>query len=162
MFPKPSRADRKKAERKVRRERSEAERDHKQAVRDEDGTCRFPFCICKQTGQPLEVGHRRHKGMGGNPTGDRSTPEGLILLCRTRHQGPKLSLHAGTLRIDPLTDRGWRGPCDWAVRSDALKLPGDTRWLRYAWEDAHGKPHPYPGARRLQVWIAEMDRSYYR
>jgi hypothetical protein len=58
--------------------------------------------------------------MGGNPAGDRSTPDRMILLCTHRHQDGAVSLHKGTLWAKPLTPDGYDGPVAWFVDADTL------------------------------------------
>jgi hypothetical protein len=118
---KPSREERKRATRTRRRERRETERAEKQIVRHRDQyRCRMPLCGCRDAGMRLEVSHQRHKGMGGNPKGDRSTQDQMILLCRVRHQQGIISRHKGSLAIRPLTDAGTAGPCAFAIDVWAL------------------------------------------
>lgn len=88
----------------------------KQLVRREDRYCRFPLCGCDRARLPWEVAHLHHKGMGGNPRGDRSDPGLMIYLCSARHRDAPISLHAGTLWILSLTDAGTRGPCAFYIR----------------------------------------------
>ena len=105
------------------RKNREAEGDQKQIVRDRDRRCRFPVCGCWQIGAPNawpEVSHDRHKGMGGNPTGDRSTAAEMILLCHHRHQGGIVSRDRKTLRVRALTDAGNAGPVAFEVKRSAL------------------------------------------
>ncbi len=118
---KPSRTARKLAERKTKLERRQKETTAKAAVRRRDQyRCRFPRCGCRTIGLRLEVGHLRHKGIGGNPLGDRSTPDGMILLCGHRHQHGAVSLHKGTLEPRALTSDGMNGPVAWFVDASAL------------------------------------------
>jgi len=93
---------------------------NKQLVRDRDEYCRFPLCRCRFRGDPLHVSHQRHKGMGGNPAGDRSVPWLMILLCAARHREAPISIDRGTLRWRPLTLAGAGGPVAWDVQVTAL------------------------------------------
>jgi len=90
------------------RQVSAVERVNKQLVRERDGRCRFPRCGC----WPVQatVSHDVHKGMGGDPTGERSLPSGMIVLCRWRHQDAPVSRHAGTMRTRYLTTDQNDGP----------------------------------------------------
>jgi hypothetical protein len=138
MFPKPSRAARKKVERKVKRQRAAAERDAKDVVKEQDG-CRFPRCGCRRLGLALHGAHWEAKGMGGDH-GIRSTPANLLGLCVHRHQTGKVSLHGGTLRITVFDDaRGTRGPVGWSLHTSALgERPG--AWVPIAAEDDAADP----------------------
>lgn len=96
-----------------------------QAVRREDRYCRFPLCCCGKMKLKLEVAHAGddgHRGMGGNSSLSRTTPENLILLCRPRHRAHQFSIDKHTLRIEPVTDRGLRGPVEWWIDAEALPL----------------------------------------
>lgn len=124
---KPSRTASKIARHLGRQKRAKDERDNKAEVRRRDKHCRFPLCGCRKLGLRLEarqeVSHDTHKGMGGNPAGDRSAPERMIFLCLHRHQDGAISRHKGTLRTRYLTDRGNAGPVAWQVRRVALFEP---------------------------------------
>ncbi len=109
-----------KARAKRARSSKAAETANKQIVREQDEYCRFPLCGCRRRGDPLHVSHQRHKGMGGNPAGDRSQPEGMILLCAWRHREAPISIDRGTLRWRALTLHGARGPVAWDVKAEAL------------------------------------------
>lgn len=135
---KPSRAKRQAESRRKQAQIEADERYEKAQVRRRDGFCRFPLCGCRRLHIPTEVAHLRHKGMGGNPKGDRSTREQMILLCRVRHQDSTCSLHRGTLRIVPLDPaRGTDGP----VRFEVFMPPmfdGGDEWRELATEAACG------------------------
>lgn len=112
-----------------RRDRVDAEKANKEKVRRRDKRhCRFPLCECRRIGLRLEVSHDRHKGQGGDPTGKRSKPEGMILLCWHRHQDSVISRHKQTLRVRYLTPKKNNGPVAFDVKRE--KLPAD---LRDAW-----------------------------
>ncbi len=110
-----------------------AEKDEKQHVRKRDRFCRFPRCGCRKLVLGLkvypEVSHDKHKAMGGNPTGDRSTAAGMIQLCRHRHQDGHFSRHKGTLRVRALTAKGNNGPIAWDIDMAACDRLG-RRGLR--------------------------------
>lgn len=129
-----------------------AEDAHKRTVRRRDRFCRFPLCGCKTFKLRLDVSHGQHKGMGGNPKGDRSQPEGLILLCAARHRENSISVDRGTLRIRPL-DRvyGLSGPCAFLV--DVNKLRDDygahpQKWVEVARETTRHVLEPFKPAQR--------------
>lgn len=161
---KPSRTARKKAERKVRVERITKEDREKAHARKRDKFCRFPLCGCRKLGLALQVAHKRHKGMGGNPAGDRSDRKILILLCSHRHQHGRISLHAGTLVAHPLTLAGYDGPVKWMIDVEALapglyrgRKPAD-RWAEVAREVDVQQLEPLADRQRqLLESLAEMD-----
>jgi hypothetical protein len=95
---------------------------NKQLVRARDVRCRFPLCRCRLRGDPLHVSHQRHKGMGGNPAGDRSLPAGMMLLCAWRHREAPVSIDRGTLRWRPLTLDGAGGPVAWDAQLPAIPI----------------------------------------
>lgn len=141
---KPSRTDRKKLTLSRRRERKQNEDGAKAEVRKRDKfRCRFPLCGCGKLKLPLEVSHDFHKGIGGNPKGDRSTPEIMVLLCNHRHQYGKVSRHAGTLRALAQTGDGYNGPVTWQVEGSALGMPEwDGQWIELARESSPGVLEP--------------------
>ena len=105
-------------QRRVARDKVEDEK--KAEVRKRDQYCRFPRCGCRRLHFGLAVAHCRHKGMGGNPAGDRSAPEDMILLCAPRHREHPIALDKGTLRVVPLHERrGFAGPCTFEVELPA-------------------------------------------
>lgn len=110
-------------DRKLKRE----ERENKAFVRARDGDghghlarqtgrCRFPLCGCHERGFFVEVSHKFHKGMGGDPTGERSQPEVMICLCNWRHKEAKFSIDKKNLRWIPIDDvAGANGPVIWEM-----------------------------------------------
>lgn len=149
---KPAKGTAKKARRKRSRKAAAVERDHKADARERDGNCRFPLCGCTRQGLALHVSHAEHKGMGGNPAGDRSLPELLVYLCRVRHREGRISIDRGTLRWVPLTDKGANGPIAWELDGEALHpfgsfahMPGvflPHGWIEIARERAPGELAP--------------------
>jgi hypothetical protein len=131
-FPKPSRTERKKDEHARKVAREHVEDAAKAAARRRDKVCRFPLCGCRRLGLRLEVAHDEHKGMGGNPAGNRNVPENLVLMCIHRHQFGGISFHKGTLRADFLTARGFDGPVKWFVNLER------DRWTEVAREVSPG------------------------
>jgi hypothetical protein len=104
------------AHRSTARKQKTAETAHMRTVRHRDRDCRWPECPCHRRLNPtLEVAHLTHRGMGGNPAGDRSEPHRMILLDRETHQ----ALDAGTLKITPQTRKGTAGPCAYFVKGPA-------------------------------------------
>jgi hypothetical protein len=133
----------------------------KTKVRQRDHFCRFPFCGCRKLGLRAEVSHRRHKGMGGNPAGDRSSTADLLLLCSARHKDNRLAVDRRTIRWEPLTERGADGPIEWFI--DLRELPThqsamDQAWMRLAVET---RPGVYERMSALQrsvlTFLATMD-----
>lgn len=151
------------------RARKAAELEHMRQVRSEDGHCRFPRCGCVAESvrghlwsiwlKP-EVAHTTHRGMAGNPAGDRSQPERLITVCNWRHKIAKFSIDKKTLRVEPLTDRGLRGPVQWwihvaqlvewlgaeVVISDWRISPAQESWYPLATETAPHVCEPFTEA----------------
>lgn len=113
--PKPDRIMGKVRRHLKRRDTKAAEDAIMRQVRREDRYCRFPECGCGKMKLGLDVAHLEHRGMGGNPKLDRTTPAGLILLCRARHRAHKFALDKKTIRCEPLTDMGSRGPVRWEI-----------------------------------------------
>lgn len=119
-----------------------AERAAKAEVRSRHPGCRFPLCGCRSRGVGLKgaltVSHDQHKGMGGNPAGDRSAPELMMQLCKWRHQDAPVSRHAGTLRTRYLSDEKNDGPVafevDLAAVYPGLYPRGRAVWFEVARE----------------------------
>jgi len=153
---KPSRTKRKIAQRVAKLKLQTKEKDEKAKVRMRDKWhCRFPLCGCRgpavRTWMRLEVAHLVHKGMGGNPKGDRSTADQMIYLCEHRHQHGGVSLHKGTLRIVPLTREGTNGPVRFLVTAG-------TRWTEVAREKSVGVLDTDRGVQLATLLkLAEMD-----
>lgn len=91
-------AERKLAERKVM---DEARRRDQQFR----GGCAWPCCEYRPKKLRIDVAHERHRGMGGNPDGDRTTRQTLLSYCVIHHK--LYDLH----QIDhqPMTDQGTDG-----------------------------------------------------
>lgn len=115
---------------KVERRKVKAERKYKEDaemrhVRRRDRWCRFPLCGCSRYKLPLDVSHKNHRGMGGNPAGDRTDRATMVLVCRQRHRVGRVALDRGTLRWEALTELGAEGPIAWFVDAAAVRHPGD-------------------------------------
>lgn len=82
-------------------------------VRARDKRCRVPGCPTPY--YHLTVAHLHHKGIGGNPKGDRSKANQMILLCWHHHQGPRGYDGMYPLAITPLTDAGTDGHCQFEI-----------------------------------------------
>jgi hypothetical protein len=77
--------------------------------------------------------------MGGNPRGNRSQANGMILLCPSRHRQARISLDRCGLRIVPLTDLGTDGPCVFHINTAAVAgLGGPANWVVLAIETTPG------------------------
>jgi len=125
--PKPAKGTLKRERAKRKRGRKALELEQMQAVRARDQSCRFPLCGCRHLGTILAVCHLRHRGIGGNPAGDRTQRAGMILLCQTRHHDSIIALDRGTMSCEPLTDKGTDGPVRWTV--DLLRILHAARSL---------------------------------
>lgn len=120
----PSRTVRKAGKVATVKFRAGHERAEKAKVRQRDSGCRFPLCGCRKLGLQVkarrEVSHDRHKGMGGNPIGDRSTASEMVQLCTHRHQDARFSRHKGTIRAFKQTSMGYSGAVDWYAEAETL------------------------------------------
>lgn len=117
---KPARSS--KVERRLRRTKLKtAEDNRKKSVRLRDRWCRFPLCGCRKFGLALHVSHSKHKGIGGNPAGDRSDPALMVYVCSGRHRELRLAIDRGTVRWRALTPDGAHGPIAWDVDGEALQ-----------------------------------------
>jgi hypothetical protein len=120
---KPSPTARKIAQRRKRLDSVNTENAHKrEAKRRDQYRCRFPLCGCGALRLRIESSHLRHKGHGGNPTGDRSQVSGLVTLCIHRHQHGRISIHKGTLRPHFLTNDQFNGTIAWEIDLSELGL----------------------------------------
>ena len=102
-----------------RRMLDQAERIVMQAARQRDGNrCRVPECEHRTAKLPIDVAHERHRGMGGNPKGDRTILEGLIALCRSHHG----DYDAGRLEIAPVSGKnlGFSGFCEFKAEGRVI------------------------------------------
>ncbi len=66
-------------ERKAKEDKTMAD-----AKRRDHGKCRWPGCAFKDL--RIETAHLVHRGMGGNPAGDRTERHKLIAFCLRHHQ----------------------------------------------------------------------------
>jgi len=86
--PKPRRGDYWIEKRKQRADRDAAEDRIMQAALSRDlRTCRFPKCPFAKKGMLIDPAHfLQHRGMGGNPSGERTERTGqIVALCRRHH-----------------------------------------------------------------------------
>lgn len=73
--------------------------------------------------------------MGGDPTGERSDPSRMLLLCNWRHKEDRFSIDKRGIRWEPMTDAGANGPVAWFV--DVGRLSGSIaagEWVEVARE----------------------------
>lgn len=118
--PKPIRGSGLLAARERRAARVAAEQKILQAaLKRDERRCRVPRCEFAGKTLPIDPCHLIHRGMGGNPKGDRTTRDSVIALCRVHHG----RLDAGLLEIDPLTPKGTDGVCDYRAFNEE-----DGRW----------------------------------
>ena len=100
MLPKPLKGAFTRERRRKARLHKAAETAVMREARARDGhRCR----MC-QSRQDTEVAHLRHRGLGGNPSGDRTTLAGLVTLCRVHHQRFDGTHGPVSLRISPGPD----------------------------------------------------------
>ncbi len=114
-FPKPIRGEFL-AERKAKRqERVNAEKATMREARKRDGNvCRFP--MCRHKSMPVDVAHMIHRGIGGNPAGDRTQTELLWTACRIHHG----QYDAGLIDVQPQDSiLGANGPMDFFARTES-------------------------------------------
>lgn len=110
LFPKPSKGT-------ALLERESRKREHKAAedaviaeAKRIDGRCRWPEAHKCRGG--LEGAHVfQHRGMGGNPEGDRTTVESILTVCAWIHRRGPESIDGKDLKVEAETAEGTRGPC---------------------------------------------------
>lgn len=159
-YPKPLRTAAK-AQRRTRLAADRAaEAAEKAAVRRRDQRCRFPECGCRRLGLRLEVSHATHKGTRGRDEKRAvSVRSRMMLLCEHRHQHGAVSIHAGTLEAEPLTDAGFEGPVAWWVDKGAITGDTSPEWVRVASESSVGRLEPTTTWQaRLLADLARMAR----
>lgn len=153
MFKDPNPLSAKRRRTRRRHQRDKVERSNKAEVRDRDRYCRFPVCGCVKANLAGHVSHQEHKGMGGNPAGDKSMPERMLFLCRCRHRESAVSIDRGTLRWNALTHAGAVGPIAWELDLRAVGRWPSTKpaeWFEVARENAR---HTYEEFTPLQKLI---------
>lgn len=148
-----------------RRERDNTEEKNKKEVRRRDnqkrGGCSFPLCGCKRFGLAKHVCHLEHKGMGGDPRGERSLPMFMIQQCIARHREHAFSLDKGTVQCRPRTRSGTNGPVEWWLDVEMLRHFGlvsfRAEWWMVARESAVGVLEPLSNTQReVLEALAEM------
>lgn len=150
MFKEPG--SRKVARGLKRKDRKATEDKMMAASRRRDGYCRFPLCGCRKFNIVAHVSHARHRGAGGNPSGDRTTTESTLLVCATRHKENRVAIDRGTLRWLPLDKKlGANGPIVWYVSADAFPaVRGVGETLRFSKTDDF-----YEVAREREIHVYE-------
>jgi hypothetical protein len=114
-----------------RRERRATLRAHEQkemqAAKARDRhVCRWPACEFRSRDLPIDACHAvKHRGPGGDVTGERTQRHLIIALCRIHHS----LLDAHELRIEPLTAAVFDGPVAFY-----RKHPDTGRWQHLASE----------------------------
>jgi hypothetical protein len=135
MFKGTKAEARAKTDEKKQQRRDYEDKNKTKVRKDDDWTCRFPRCACVKKRTHPDVAHDEHKAMGGDPLMQRSGVHNLICLCPARHKESRLSLHAGTIRMEYLQSIGTRGAVRWWVDATAIDTPiakrqrGDERWV---------------------------------
>lgn len=93
-----------------RKRRADRKAEEDKAMRDAKArdrhVCRFPACEYMPKKPRIDAAHSIHRGMGGNPDGDRTKRELLIAFCFIHHRQWDL----GEFDVEPLTDRIFDGP----------------------------------------------------
>jgi hypothetical protein len=113
-FPKPARGTALLARRTKRRELVAHEQKEMRAAKKRDeGKCRRPRCPYAKDKLTIHAAHMVHRGMGGDPTGTRSSRETIISLCAIHHG----MYDASDLWITPLTAQDFDGPCEYFERN---------------------------------------------
>lgn len=76
--------------------------------------CRWPACEFMPKKPRLEVAHVfEHRGMGGNPDGERTLQHLLILACFIHHK----RIDNGDLEVHETTDQGTDGPLSFHAKN---------------------------------------------
>jgi hypothetical protein len=88
------------------------------AAKTRDGhRCRVPRCEYRRQGMPIDACHLTHRGMGGNPSGDRTTRDQIVSLCRIHHG----LLDQGLMHVEPLTSAIADGPLEFFSVDGSLR-----------------------------------------
>jgi hypothetical protein len=110
--PKPKKGDAWLDSKKRSAERKAAEKKAMDEVRKLDKVCRVPNCEHMPKKPRLEVMHEEHRGMGGNPAGDRTEIHKMLLGCFIHHG----EYDRGDLDFKKLSNKGTRGRLKWYRR----------------------------------------------
>lgn len=84
--------------------------------------CRWPEAHKCRGG--LEGAHVfQHRGIGGNPAGDRTTVETILPVCAWIHRRGPETIDGKDLKVEAETERGTRGPCSfWRRGADGFEM----------------------------------------
>ncbi len=106
-FPKPAKGTALLERRQRRADLVAHEQREMQAALQRDGRkCRVPRCEYAPRKLPIDPCHLKHRGMGGDPSGERTERKTVISLCRVHHG----QYDNGGLAIEPLTADVFDGP----------------------------------------------------
>ncbi len=111
-FPKPTKGTALIERRQRRLKRVAQEQNAMKGAKARDGQqCRNPKCPFKALKLPVDPCHAwRHRGMGGNPKGDRTETKLIVSGCRGCHS----LMDAGEIQVEPLDmERMADGPLAW-------------------------------------------------
>jgi len=85
-----------------------------QAKKRDGNVCRFPMCRHKSL--RIETAHFHHRGIGGDPSGDRTQLPILVTLCVAHHG----QYDACLIDVQPQDSAlGANGPLDFFVRTES-------------------------------------------
>lgn len=95
-----------------RAKRTAAEQKAMQAALKRDGRkCRFPACEFRSKRLPIDPCHAfQHRGMGGDPSGERTSRALIVSLCRAHHGQLDWGVGATEIQIEALTPERADGP----------------------------------------------------
>lgn len=100
-----------------------------EAVKRDHGKCRWPRCRFKVL--KVSAAHLEHRGMGGNPSLDRTERHKLIAMC-VRHHDQFDGRTLPFIDVQPTTDQGTDGLCAFYVQL------ASGEWQHVATEKAIG------------------------
>ena len=87
---------------------AQEQREMQAALHRDQRRCRFQPCVYEPKKLPIDPCHQQHRGMGGDPSGERTTRESIVSLCRVHHG----MYDRGEIDVQPRTDRGFDDVCD--------------------------------------------------
>ena len=103
---------------KTATEKAHEQREMQAALKRDERKCRVPRCEHASRKLTIDPAHQRHRGMGGNAKGDRTTRATVISLCRIHHG----DYDRGDLNIEPLTPAVFDSVCAFYVKAINGKL----------------------------------------
>lgn len=93
--------------------------------------CRWPGCEFMPQKPRLEVSHCfKHRGQGGNPDGDLTRRDLLMLMCFIHHDRVDGRDLANEAKVEATTDRGTDGPCAFYERNQ------ETGRVEHVWTES--------------------------